>query len=59
MSDDEFKERVIQLLEIIAFGGNQGCAHESAIDQSTFGMKPQQRMFCPECSVTFDGSDKE
>ena len=31
------------------------CGHENAIDQSTMGMRPGARMYCPDCGLTFSG----
>jgi hypothetical protein len=55
MSDDEFKERVIALLEIIAFGpGDESkCDHEGARDLGVMGDEPGAHMYCPECKEMF------
>ena len=53
MTEDEFKERVIELLEIIAFGKPEpeGCQHENAVDTSVMGMQPGERMRCNDCGA--------
>lgn len=55
MTDDEFKDRVIELLEIIAFGsGVSGeCPHDNTTDIGTMGTKPGERVKCMDCGTIF------
>jgi hypothetical protein len=44
---------VAQIEAIIEAENGDECQHENAEDQSTMGMAPQSRMWCPDCNAYF------
>lgn len=66
MTEDQFAtiterlDKIVALLELQTFGGPDEepfkCPHTNAQDLSCNGMRPRERMYCPECGKTYDGS---
>lgn len=54
MTDAEFKDRVIALLEIIALGEEEkDCQHQNTIDMGCMGDTPGMKLHCTDCGVNF------